>query len=130
MERGDVVRWVEGYEQAWRSAGVESLAELFSPDATYSPSPWRTPLEGLDAIGTFWEAGRDGAEEAFDMTYDLVAVEGDTAVVRLAVKYGTGHRWRDLWILRFGPDGRCVAYEEWPFSPRQRDGHEDIWPAD
>jgi hypothetical protein len=33
-------------------------------------------------------------------------------------------RWRDLWVIRFDDDGRCVAFEEWPFAPRQRDGHE------
>jgi hypothetical protein len=32
-------------------------------------------------------------------------------------------RWRDLWVIRFGDDGRCVAFEEWPFAPPQRDGH-------
>ena len=32
--------------------------------------------------------------------------------------------WRDLWVIRFDDDGRCVAFEGWPFAPRQRDGHE------
>ena len=33
-------------------------------------------------------------------------------------------RWRDLWVIRFDGEGRCVAFEEWPFAPGQRDGHE------
>jgi hypothetical protein len=32
-------------------------------------------------------------------------------------------RWRDLWVLRFDADGRCTAFEEWPFVPDQPDGH-------
>ena len=59
------------------------------------------------------------------MTSDIVAVDGATAVVRLAVDYGDpgGRRWRDLWVLRFDDDGRCSAFEEWPFAPGQDDGH-------
>jgi hypothetical protein len=53
-----------------------------------------------------------------------VAVDGDTAVVRVAVDYrGKKHtRWRDLWVIRFAPDGRCRTFEEWPFAPDQDDG--------
>jgi hypothetical protein len=58
------------------------------------------------------------------MTSEVVAVEGEVAVVRAEVAYAaTGDRWRDLWILRFAPDGRCAAFEEWPFAPDQPDGH-------
>ena len=31
--------------------------------------------------------------------------------------------WRDLWVLEFAEDGRCSAFEEWPFAPKQDDGH-------
>ena len=74
------------------------------------------PIVGLDAIGRFWEAGRDGADEAFELTYEVIAVEGDAGVVRVAVDYGTGSRWKDLWVIRFGADGRCSVFEEWPFA--------------
>ena len=54
----------------------------------------------------------------------MVAVDGNTAVVRVEVAYEGDAQWRDLWVLRFAPDGRSAAFEEWPFSPTQRDGHE------
>lgn len=56
----------------------------------------------------------------------MVAVDGDTAVVRVFVDYrgASSSRWRDLWVLRFTADGRRAAFEEWPFAPGQRDGHE------
>jgi ketosteroid isomerase-like protein len=124
MERSDVERWVEGYEAAWRTAGVDGLADLFAPDVSYRPSPWAEPVAGLDALARFWDAAREGPDETFDLASDVVAVDGATAVVRLAVDYaGRGGRWRDLWVVTFGPDGRCVAFEEWPFSPDQPDGH-------
>jgi hypothetical protein len=48
-----------------------------------------------------------------------VAVDGDVAVVGLHVQYGepAAQRYRDLWVLRFAEDGRCAAFEEWPFWP-------------
>jgi ketosteroid isomerase-like protein len=130
MDRSDVERWVESYERAWRAAGTGGLAELFSPDASYLPSPWREPVEGLAAIASFWDDEREGPDESFTMAREILAVEGTTAVVRVSVDYDGGRvapaqRWRDLWVISFDDDGRCVAFEEWPFAPGQPDGHED-----
>lgn len=125
MDRGTVEQWIDRYERLWRSPGTEGLVELFTPDATYLPSPWARQVEGLADIATFWEDEREGADEKFALTGDVVAVDGDTAVVRVAVDYAASSsgRWRDLWVLRFAADGRCQAFEEWPFAPDQPDGH-------
>jgi ketosteroid isomerase-like protein len=119
MDRAAVERWVAGYEQLWRTPGTERLAQLFRPDASYRPSPWAQPIDGLDAIARFWDAERDSADEEFTMSSDVVALEEGTAVVRVSVTYGGppgSSRWRDLWVLRFAADGRCTAFEEWPFA--------------
>lgn len=124
VDRDAVARWVDAYERAWRSPGTDQLAELFAPEATYLPSPWATPITGLDEIARFWDAERDGPDERFTMTSETIATDEDTAVVRVSVDYMAGaSRWRDLWVLRFDPDGRCSAFEEWPFAPNQPDGH-------
>jgi ketosteroid isomerase-like protein len=125
MERSAVEAWVTDYVRAWRSPGTEQLAELFTPDVAYSQSPWRPPVEGLDAVGRMWDAEREGPDETFTFTSELVAVDGDTAAVRAEVEYSgrDTSRWRDLWVLRFATDGRCCAFEEWPFAPAQPDGH-------
>jgi ketosteroid isomerase-like protein len=116
---------VSGYVRAWRSPGTDRLAEIFTPDVSYLVSPWSPPREGLDAVSDLWEAGRDGPDEAFTFASEVLAVDGDTAVVRAEVEYSgpDTSRWRDLWVLRFAPDGRCRAFEEWPFAPSQSDGH-------
>jgi hypothetical protein len=120
----DVTAWVAAYERLWRSPGTEQLGELFTDDATYLMSPWEEPSRGLAAIGELWEVERDGPDEPFTMTSEVVAVDGAVAVVRAEVEYAaTGNRWRDLWILRFDEAGRCEAFEEWPFAPDQPDGH-------
>jgi ketosteroid isomerase-like protein len=125
MDRDAVEAWVAGYEQAWRTPGTEGLAELFSPDVSYLPSPWAHPMVGLSRLARWWDAERDGPDEPFTMTAEVVAVDGATAVVRVEVVYlrDDPSRWRDLWILRFEADGRCAGFEEWPFAPRQADGH-------
>ena len=63
--------------------------------------PWKEPLD--------WQRPRP-----------TLAVDGDTAVVRVEVQYGGAKatRWRDLWVIRFAGDGRCARFEEWPIAPR------------
>ena len=124
MDRSTVEGWIAGYERMWRTPGTERLAELFTADASYSTSPWSQPVVGLDALARMWDAERVSAGEPFDMRSDVVAVDGNTAVARGEVDYlATGHRWRDLWVIDFADDGRCRAFEEWPFAPDQPDGH-------
>lgn len=126
MTRHEAVEaWIRTYEHLWRTPGTDGLADLFTPDATYRPSPWAPPVVGLPALAEFWEAGRDGPDESFVMGFEVIAVDGPTAVARVDVDYGEGgDRWRDLWILRLDDDGRCTAFEEWPFAPGQDDGQE------
>jgi ketosteroid isomerase-like protein len=119
MDRTGATQWIAAYERAWRSPGTDGLADLFTADATYSQGPYHDPVVGLAAIGVMWEAERDGPDEVFTLTGEVVAVDGDTAVARLEVRYGdpVDQEYRDLWIMRFAADGRCRSFEEWPFWP-------------
>jgi ketosteroid isomerase-like protein len=96
MDRAGLRAWVELYERAWRTAGTELLAELFAPEATYQTAPFEEPFCGLPAIAAMWEAGQ--GDEAFTMRSEVVAVEGDTGVARVEVRYGDPVRqqYRDL----------------------------------
>jgi hypothetical protein len=123
-DRMAVTDWVVRYERAWRSPGTDALDELFTETASYSPSPWAQPIEGLAAIRRFWDARRSGPDEGFRMQSEVVAIDGQVAVVRVAVDYDDGQRWRDLWVLAQDATGRCERFEEWPFAPDQPDGHE------
>lgn len=118
MDRARVADWIAGYERAWRTPGTDALAELFTADASYRQEPYREPVLGLADIGRMWEAERAGPTEEFEMTSEIVAVDGPVAVARIEVRYGAPHHqgFRDLWIMRFAEDGRCAAFEEWPFS--------------
>ncbi|TDD69520.1 nuclear transport factor 2 family protein [Jiangella aurantiaca] len=119
MDEPAVRAWIEAYERAWRSPGVDALNEVFTEDATYLQGPYREPVVGLPDIGRMWEATREGPDEIFRLWTEIVAVDGDTAVVRAEVHYGdpVTQEYRDLWIVRLDDDGRCRAFEEWPHAP-------------
>ena len=117
--KSSVGDWVRRYERAWRTAGTDQLDGLFTTDATYQTAPFQEPHRGLDGIRVLWDAERAGPDEEFTMDFDVVAVDDPRPVVRVEVRYGPPDRqhFRDLWILEFAADGRCLAFEEWPFSP-------------
>src|SRR5262245_9205785 len=87
LTRDQVMAWVEAYDAAWRSPGVDRLAERFAVDAAYSTAPYEPVIRGLAQIETFWEAEREGYDEEFTMAAEPVAVEGGTGVVRVHVRY-------------------------------------------
>jgi ketosteroid isomerase-like protein len=124
MDRAQLATWIERYERAWRTPGTDALAELFVPDATYMTAPFEEPYRGLAAIEELWEAERDGPDEPFELESEVLAVEGSTGVARLEVRYLApgGRTYREIWIVTLGEDGRCTAFEEWPFWPRETGG--------
>ncbi len=110
------MRWVGGYERAWRDGDLAAVAELFTEDARYRPSPYEESEVGHEAIRAFW---LDDAGQVFTVRAEPVAVEGRDAVVRLWVRYGEPVRqeYQDLWVLRFAEDGRVEDFEEWAYWP-------------
>jgi hypothetical protein len=130
LTRDQLESWIADYELAWRTPGTDALSELFAPNATYTTAPYENPFSGLPAIAELWDAGRDGPDEEFSMASEVVAVEGDTGVARVEVRYGaTGSEYRDLWIVRLDEEGRCTHFEEWPFWPPGQKGGWHAGPA-
>ena len=116
VDRDGVMRWVTEYERAWRAGDLDGIPRLFTEEARYRTSPYADPRVGHAAIRAFWleDEGR-----TFSVTAEPVAVEGHDAVVRLEVRYLTpaAQEYRDLWVLRFAPDGRVDDFEEWAYWP-------------
>lgn len=131
-DRTAVHRWLAGYESAWRTSGTHGLSALFTADAIYLHSPYEEPVVGIHAIRNMWDHDREGPDEVFTLSTEIVAVEGDTAVVRADVQYREPIRqeYRDLWLMRFDDDGRCAHFEEWPYWPgHPYDPRDDAGPA-
>ena|SRR5688572_7945832 len=109
------MRWVAEYERAWREGNVSAVARLFTENANYRVSPYADPKVGSAEIQAFW---LDDEGRTFTATAEPVAVDGDVAVVRLEVRYDEpAQEYRDLWVLRFAPDGRVEDFEEWAYWP-------------
>ena len=110
------MRWVAEYERAWRGGDVTAVIRLFTDDARCRRSPYEEPAIGHEGIRAFW---LDGEGRTFSVVAEPVAVEGRDAVVRLEVRYDDPgvRQYRDLWVLRFSPDGRVEHFEEWAYGP-------------
>ena len=127
MDRRELSEWLGAYERAWRTPGTESLRELFARDASYRTAPYEQPYRGLEAISEMWERERASADEAFEISAEVIAAEDRVGVARVEVHYHGPPRveYRDLWVVRLDESGRCVEFEEWPFWPPGQEGH---WP--
>src|ERR1700744_1019423 len=118
-DRAQVRRWLAEYEAAWRAPGTEGLHPIFPAAVIYRQSPYEEPVAGLDAVRRMWDAERAGPlDERFTLATDILAVDGDTAVVRAEVQYAQPEQeYRDLWVIQLADDGRCREFEEWPYWP-------------
>ncbi len=131
IDRAQIEAWVTRYVELWRTPGTDRLEELFAEDASYSTAPYEKSHVGIEAIAEMWEAERRGPDEVFEITSEVIAVERDTGIVRVEVRYGEplNQDYRDLWIIRLDREGRCIHFEEWPFWPPGSGGIVSAGPA-
>ncbi|MDP9188601.1 MAG: nuclear transport factor 2 family protein [Actinomycetota bacterium] len=121
MQRDRLAVWLGAYERLWRTAGSEGLGEIFAEDVVYSMGPYEQAAKGLRELSELWERERVSPDEQFEISTEIVAVEGDTGVARVDVRYGPPREqeYKDLWVIRLDAEGRCVSFEEWPFWPEE-----------
>jgi uncharacterized protein (TIGR02246 family) len=121
MDRMGVERWIESYRRAWETDDASDVASLFTDDATYKPYPWpreRVGWQGRDEIVEKW-IGRGDSKIGWRFEHEILAVEGDTAVVEGWTSYdrGEGEPWDEayanIWLVRFAEDGRARQFSEW-----------------
>jgi uncharacterized protein (TIGR02246 family) len=117
MTRTDFERWLDGYQAAWKTDDPEQIAALFTEDATYSPSPFSKPWRGREAIVAKWVDHGD-AQNEWRFESELLAVEGETAVVRGLTTYPAHGDdpesvYSNIWVIQLAPDGRASSFAEW-----------------
>jgi hypothetical protein len=117
MNETIITTWIEQYIRAWRGEDGIGVDDVFSADATYRTSPFDDVVAGLDAIRTLWHE-RTEPDESFEVRYEIVAIEGDIAVIKLDVEYMEPRHqaWKDIWIIQLDNEGLCFAFEEWPLK--------------
>ena len=104
--------WVDAYLAAWTSNDRGDIEALFTPDATYRYRPHGDPLTGPDAIVTSWLENKDDPG-TWHASLEPLVVQGDLAIVTGTVDYDSGSPFSNLWVLRFGENGRCSDFTEW-----------------
>ena len=107
-----VTAWVQAYRKAWETNEPDDIRSLFTEDAEYYTEPYAEPWRGHESIVATWLENKDEpGETAF--TWELVAVEGDTGVIRAVTPYQGRATYHNLWVIRFAEDGRATRFTEW-----------------
>jgi len=109
-------RFIDGYLHAWRTNEPDSIRALFSADAVYrSAAHDPEPSVGIDDIIAFWGEAAD-APDAWAYEGAVVLETDDAAVIRGVTTYTQGPKaavYDNLWLVRFGADGRATEFEDW-----------------
>jgi uncharacterized protein (TIGR02246 family) len=106
-----VADWIDRYVRAWNTNDPADIADLYTADATYRGQPYALGLHGREAIVADWLARQDEPGST-TFTWHPVALTDEVAVVEGTTTYPT-QVFRNLWVLRLDPDGRCREFTEW-----------------
>ena len=124
MTHDDVQAWLDRYIEAWAAADAASIGDLFTEDARYRYHPSDHGFVGRDAIVRAWldpsgDAGSLDEPGTWDAHYEPFAVDGDRAVAvgwsryySNASKATVRELYDNVYLLEFGPDGRCRSFTE------------------
>ena len=115
--------WLRGYLKAWGSDDPQDMQALFTQDARYFTEPYAEPWVGHGEIVREWVA-RSDSDEDWSFVHEVLAEDGDVAVVRGVTRYGPkqqpepaperpGATYHNIWLIRFAPDGRAREFTEW-----------------
>ena len=111
----DVRSWLEAYRRAWEEKDADAAGGLFAEDATYRSNIFEDPYEGREGVRQYWR-------DATSTQEDVRVLMGDPFVdgERVAAEFWTTLRsdgaeitLPGCMLLRFGPDGLCLALREY-----------------
>jgi hypothetical protein len=113
-------RWITGYVHAWGTNEPDDIRTLFTDDAEYRDGPAGDVWTGPDEIVAGWLGQRD-EPGTWGFVHELVAVDGDVAVIRGRTSYpGSTTKstvYDNLIVLRLTGDGRASSFTDWWVVP-------------
>jgi hypothetical protein len=114
-----VQRWLDAYVRAWKSYAEPEIDDLWTEDAVWH-YPFGVRAVGRAAITAEWMAEQDlFTRGGYDGRYEPIAIDGSIVVAHgrtLFFDPETGEtigEFDNVWVLRFGTDGRCSEFHEW-----------------
>lgn len=132
MNHDDVQAWLDRYVAAWAAYDPAAIGDLFTEDAVYRYHPSDDGFVGRDAIVRAWlepsgDASTRDEPGTWEAHYEPFTVSGDRAVAIGSSRYFTDaskatvqNLWDNVYLLEFGPDGRCSSFTEY-FVERPKD---------
>lgn len=118
-ERAAVQARLDAYVRAWPSFDPATAADLWTEGAAWYRQ-FDVRATGQAAISAAWLAERHlGAPDAYDARYVPIAIDGDLVGTHGRTRFvdpDTSQAQTDydnVWVLRFGADGRCAEFHEW-----------------
>jgi len=105
--------WMDGYIEAWTSNDRFDIAALFAPAAVYDPQTADGERHGHEEIISFWQEIGDEPDN-WDFEWQPLVETDDLAVITGTTRYqDPPASYRNLFVIRFEPDGRCRDFTEW-----------------
>ena len=140
MTPAGVQAWLDRYIAAWATYDADAIGDLFTDDAIYRYHPSDDGFVGRDAIVRAWldpkgDASARDEPGTWEARYEPFTVDGDRAVAIGFSRYYTDTSksaiqdlWDNVYLLEFGPDGRCRSFTEaFVQRPRDRFDRESGW---
>ncbi len=112
--------WLEAYRNAWQTADVTGIGDIFTEDATYHETPYDEPFRGRDGIREYW-ARVTAVQSDVLLRYGTPVTEGGrTAVEWWVTMLSSGEpiTLAGEFLLEFDEAGLCSRLREyWHFAP-------------
>ena len=110
IDADSVAAWIDRYLIAWRSNDPADIAGLFTEDGEYHERPYETDWIGRDEIVRGWQSRWGWQQGGWTFDWQLVSIEGSTAVVTGVGCYAELGDFDNHWTLRFRTAELCESF--------------------
>ena len=109
--------WLEKYGQTWRKLDPSLIKTLFAGNGTYSESPFKKPLSGIEEITQYWK-GISQTQQDVQFDYKVLAVCNNLGIAHFKASF---FRKTDklyikldgIMMASLNPEGKCIKFSEW-----------------
>lgn len=109
---------MKAYGHAWEAGDPDTVATLFTADATYYETPFDEPMVGSEAIRRYWSEGAGQAQKNVRFSFTILSTVGHTAISRWWASFeripsGVQVELDGILVAEFDHSARCRVFREW-----------------